>query len=91
MTKMMTELTKKDVLIAEHNKVIQKMTEHEIDIHVLERTDPDLQVGKKVAATDSNGNPMSFTKVSAKDMLANKKAEKENFEIRLRSIDELMK
>lgn len=88
---MMTELTKKDVLIAERNKVIKNMTEHEIDIHVLERTDPDLQVGKKVAATDTSGNPLSFTAVTAKVMLANKKAEKDNLEIRLKSIDELMK
>jgi len=86
-----TELTRKDVLTTERNKVIEKLTQYEIDIHVLERTDPELQVGKKVVAQDASGNPMSFTAVSAKQMLINKKQEQANLQIRLASIDALMK
>jgi hypothetical protein len=86
-----TELTRKDVLTAERNKVIEKLTQYEIDIHVLERTDPELQVGKRVAAQDANGNPMSFTAVSAKQMLAGKKEEQANLQKRMSSIDALMK
>src|SRR3990167_6722165 len=84
------DLTRVDMLRAERNRCIKVLTEHEIDIEVLKDTDPNLIVGRKVAATDPNGNPMSYIAVKAKDMLSDVKKDRKGKVDRLKAINKLI-
>lgn len=84
-------LTRKNVLMAERNKCVKFIVEKEVDIRVMEQTDPTLVIGRKPGAMGQNGQPMSYVQVTAKEMLTMDKKERDGKIARLRAIDELLK
>lgn len=85
------ELTRKDVLISEKNAIVKKITVADIDILVMERSDPDMQVGRKQGPLGPNGQPMSYIAVTAREMLASKQKDREGYVVRLNAIEILLK
>ncbi len=84
-------LTRKDVLNSEKNRLTKEITKLDIDILVLERTDPKLQVGKKVAAVNpQTGQPMSYAAVTAKEMLEESRTDREGHLERMKAVEILM-
>jgi len=79
------EYTREDYLIDEKNKILQSMTRMDIDIKVLERTEPEVVVGKKRLTEKS------FREIKSKDMLKSYKEQREGYQKRLDVIDLLLK
>ena len=79
------EYTREDYLIDEKNKILQSMTRMDIDIKVLERTEPEVVVGKKRLTEKS------FKEIKSKDMLKSYKEQREGYQKRLDVIDLLLK
>jgi hypothetical protein len=84
-----TELTRRDILISEQNAVLTKATKLDIDITVLERTDPELTVAREQMA--QVGNTASFREVKAKEMLEKYRHDREGLQKRLDVITLLLK
>ena len=79
------EYTREDYLIDEKNKILQSMTRMDIDIKVLERTEPEVVVGKKRLTEKS------FQEIKSKDMIKSYKEQREGYQKRLDVIDLLLK
>ena len=90
MTKI-TELEPKDILISEKNKTLTDMVKLDINIAVLERTDPDTVVAKKTTKTDEQGNVTAYSPITAKQMLESSRQDRAGKTIRINVIETLMK
>ena len=85
------ELKREDVLLSEKNKAIKDITITEINIAILERTDPNTVMAKKPTQKDAQGNVTAYSPVTAKQMLANSREDLESQKLRLNVIETLMK
>lgn len=78
------KLTKEDVLMSERNNCVNQMTKMDIDIKVLERTDPEKVVAKKALTNKS------YQEIKAKDILQSHKETRVGLQARLDVIDLLL-
>jgi len=91
MSEIIKEITPRDVLISEKNKTIKKLTCAQLDIRVMERSDPNLVVGNRATSKDQYGNILATAPVTAKEMLEQKREEVEDYEARLFAINGMLK
>ncbi len=78
------KLTKEDVLMSERNNCVNQMTKLDIDIKVLERTDPEMVIAKKPLTNKS------YQEVKARDVLKADKEQRAGLQARLDVIDLLL-
>jgi hypothetical protein len=74
-----------EILEEERKKIVQNIAKLDIDISVLERTDPELTVAREKLSEKS------YREIKAKTMLENYRKEKEGSELRLRAVETLIK
>lgn len=87
----MQELTKKDILISEKNKILAEIVKHEIDINILEKENTELVVAKDILAKDKEGKTLSTRDVRVSEMKERYEKGNEGFIKRLKAIEEMIK
>jgi hypothetical protein len=83
--KIVQRLTYADALVSEYNEILLEVARMDIDIAILEKTDPELIVAeKKLTANSVEGIP-------AKVYIVTKRKEREGKQLRLDNIEVLLK
>jgi hypothetical protein len=65
----MNKITKKDILIEEYNKVLTDLTREEINIKMLEGSDPNGVYARKVLSKDPTGKVLSTQDITIAEEL----------------------
>lgn len=87
-----TELARRDVLVAEKNKAITDITIADINIKVLEKTESTKVIARQVLSRDSKtGKPTSFKDILVPEHLQTVREERANMVERLNAIEDLLK
>lgn len=79
-----------DIFSEEKKKCVAHIAKFEIDIHVLERTDPKAVIAKQALKKDADGNVLSSRDITAKDTLEDYRKQKESYEKRLGVLNNLL-
>lgn len=90
-----SELTRKDVIISEKNKVLEKVVKIEIDIAVLETQAPTMIVAieKTPLATNARGEAMSYheREITVKERIEKDTKDLSQLMVRLNTLEKLLK
>ena len=86
----MKEITKKEIYIEYKNNCIKKIAGLDIEILVLERTDPKKIIGHKPTMQNDKGQTIASVEVPAGELLKEYKGQRDGFEIRLGVIESLL-
>jgi len=83
--------TKLDFLIPEKNRITKKIVDLEINIAVLELTDPNIVLARAILTKDNHGNTTSTRDITAKESLEESRHDLEGNNLRMKVIDNLIK
>ena len=80
----------KNVYLPTREKTLKEIGTRNIDIKVLQRTNPNLVVAQRTLSTDSQGKPKSTQEITAGEHLKTLEEQREGLKMRLMSIDLLI-
>jgi len=86
---MIQEITKKEALVEQKNSCLREIIKQEIDIHTLERTDPNTVIERKNKMGRS-GEIIATIDITAKESIETRKKQLTGVNIRLNSIEALL-